>query len=210
MDSKFVQHYALPTSAISPIELRLFDGTSNSIITQSLELPVLFPTGESITFNFYVNPLDPLCSMVLGYNWLTHYNPLIDWVLGSIAFWPQVIDPSILTLTSSARAATLPLQTPKPSVPRISLIGAATFARASKLLGSQSFRLHLSDPSVSNEVPDLTQIPKEYYDYADVFSKTKAFVLAPHRPYDLKIKLEEGSAPLVIGLRNAYAWILQF
>ena len=211
MDSKFVQHYALPASAISPIELRLFDSTSNSVITQSLELPVLFPTGESITFNFYVTPLDPSCSVVLGYNWLTRYNPLIDWVLSSIAFRPQVIDPSIPTMTSSARAATLPpqtpnvsVETPKPSVPRISLIGAAAFVRASKLPGSQSFRLHLSDPSVSgnsasvsDEVPDLSQIPKEYHDYADVFSKTKAFVLAPHRPYDLKIELEEGSAPPV-------------
>ena len=82
------------------------------------------------------------------------------------------------------------------------MIGAAAFVRACKLPGAQSFRLHLSDTSVSaksasvsDEAPDLSHIPKEYHDYADVFSKAKADTLAPHRPYDLKINLEEGTSP---------------
>ena len=71
---------------------------------------------------------------------------------------------------------------------------------ASKFLGSQCYRLNLSDISVSartattsEEPPDLSQIPKEYHDFADVFSKSKAYNLAPHRPYDLKIDIEEGA-----------------
>jgi hypothetical protein len=213
VDTKFVNFHHLPLVSVSPIELELFDGTSNSVITQSLELPVLFSSGESMTISFYVTPLDPSCSVVLGYNWLTRYNPLIDWVLGSIVFRPQLLDPSIPSMTSSARTASLPSQTPsvsteppKPSdsAPRVSLIGAAAFARACKLPGSQSYRIHLSDPalsaksaSVSDEAPDLTHIPEEYHDFADVFSKAKADTLAPHRPYDLKINLEEGTAPPV-------------
>ena len=66
----------------------------------------------------------------------------------------------------------------------------------------QCFSLHLSDSllsaksdSISDEVPDLSQIPKEYHDYADVFSKAEADKLAPHRPYNLKIDLEEGTSP---------------
>jgi hypothetical protein len=168
-----------------------------------------------MTIDFYVTPLDPSCPVVLGFNWLTRYNPLIDWVLGSIAFRPHLFERSIPTLTSSARAAQLPSQNPsfptettKPSVsdsvPRISLIGAAAFVRACKLPGAQSFRIHLSDPavsgksaSVSDEAPDISHVPKEYHDFADVFSKSKADTLAPHRPYDLKINLEEGTAPPV-------------
>jgi len=47
------------------------------------------------------------------------------------------------------------------------------------------------------ETPDLSNVPSEYHKFADVFSKTKAEVLPPHHPYDLKINLEEGAQPPV-------------
>jgi len=47
------------------------------------------------------------------------------------------------------------------------------------------------------ETPDLSNVPSAYHEFADVFSKTKAEVLPPHHPYDLKINLEEGAQPLV-------------
>ena len=63
------------------------------------------------------------------------------------------------------------------------------------------FKIHLSDPSVSTKAssilddPELSHIPKEYHDFADVFDKQKADTLAPHHPYDLKIDIEEGVSP---------------
>jgi len=45
--------------------------------------------------------------------------------------------------------------------------------------------------------PDLSNVLSEYHEFANVFSKTKAETLSPHRPYDLKINLEEGTQPLV-------------
>jgi len=47
------------------------------------------------------------------------------------------------------------------------------------------------------ETPDLSNVPSEYHKFANVFSKMKAEVLPPHRPYDLKINLKEGAQPLV-------------
>jgi len=47
------------------------------------------------------------------------------------------------------------------------------------------------------KTPDLSNVPSEYYKFADVFSKTKAETLSPHHPYDLKINLKEGAQPPV-------------
>ena len=115
---------------------------------------------------------------------------------------------------SSARAAKLPLQnssisneTPKlpASAPSIALISAAPFMRLCKLQGTQTFHIHLSDisvsansASVSEEALDLSNIPEEYHDFANVFSKAKAEKLALHWPYNLKINLEEGTSPLIV------------
>ena len=77
----------------------------------------------------------------------------------------------------------------------IAVIGAAAFLHTSKVLGSHNFELYLcfSDIQANSiklaEAPDLSNIPSEYHEFANVFSKTKAKVLTPHRPYDLKINL---------------------
>ena len=74
---------------------------------------------------------------------------------------------------------------------------------ASKLLDSHNFKLclHSSDIQANcaklAETPDLSNVPSEYHEFADIFSKTKAEILPPHCPYDLKINLEEGAQPLV-------------
>ena len=69
----------------------------------------------------------------------------------------------------------------------------------------QTYCIHLSDisvsansASVSEEAPDLSNIPKEYHDFADIFGKAKAEKLALHQPYDLKINLEEGTSPPIV------------
>src|SRR5258705_4653969 len=42
----------------------------------------------------------------------------------------------------------------------------------------------------------LNNILAEYHDFSDVFSGEKAGTLAPHRPYDLQINVEEGAKPI--------------
>ena len=87
--------------------------------------------------------------------------------------------------------------------PNITIIGAAAFLCVSKLLGSSNFELclHSSDIQANStklaEAPDLSNIPSEYHKFTDIFSKTKAEVLASHHPYNFKINLEEGAQPPV-------------
>jgi len=87
--------------------------------------------------------------------------------------------------------------------PNIAIIGAAAFLYASKLLGFNNFKLCLCSLDIQAnsaklaEVSDLSNIPSKYYEFADIFSKTKAEVLTPHCSYDLKINLEEGAQPSV-------------
>ena len=171
IDSAFVQTHRLPTSGIPPIKLRLLDGTSNSVITQALDLQLNFPTRESQNLTFFVTPLDQGCTIVLGYRWLTHFNPMIDWVLGSIIFHqPSHHDSktsppteTLLLLAIPPVVVEIPLtlkfpDTPVPEIlqsvlpvelqklPRVTLINTAAYTCASKLKGSQCFQLHISSP----------------------------------------------------------------
>ena len=67
----------------------------------------------------------------------------------------------------------------------------------SKMDNTQVYQLFLSDKSTPDDTPvNMMGVSSDYHDFTNVFSKTHAFTPALHRPYDLKIKLEEGTSPL--------------
>jgi len=87
--------------------------------------------------------------------------------------------------------------------PNITIIGAVVFLHTSKLPGSHNFKLCICSSDIQAnsakfaEAPDLSNVSSEYYEFTNVFSKTKTKVLSPYHSYDLKINLVEGAQPLV-------------
>jgi len=207
VDPSFANMNSLSLYSVSPIVLRLFDSTTTTIITEATDLPICFPSGN-------VTPLDSDCKIVLGHNWLTQYNLLIDWVLSSIKFrtstqqvptpssLPDPVAHSLSALRLDATSVLSPSLTNLPQAPGlwappIALINAAAFLKACQLGGSQQFSIQLKPDgsfhaALVDAAPNLSSVPEAYHDFANVFSKAKASVLTPHREYDLKIELEEG------------------
>jgi len=213
----------LKTSATPPVALYLFDGLSNSTISEIANLPIIFSTSDCMNLDFYITLLNSSCSLVLEYNWLTQHNPLIDWVNRSInfcLFLQENLTPSYImanTPLASPSFLDTPLQSSDSTVsilafetsifnseqPNIAIIGAVVFLCASKLLGSHNFELYLHSSDIhANSAKlakafDLSNVPSKYHKFADVFNKTKAETLSPHHLYDLKISLEEEAQPPV-------------
>ena len=211
IDLGFVEKHHLAAYTIPTTRLHLIDSTCNSIITQAIKLHICFSSGEKQTMNFYVTPLDSSCTLVLGHHWLASYNPSIDWVSGSIKFHSKATpaSPPKPTPTPSSEPTPIhpklsPADRSKPGKPpRVTLINAKMFACESTMQGSQCFHLQVATPEATGRsatnMPgpiNLDGVPREYHDFADIFSKSKAGVLADHCPYDLKITLKDGASLL--------------
>jgi hypothetical protein len=197
---------AMHRTRIPPTELRLFDGSSNCVITEAVTLRLRFAGGQEITQQLLLARLDGHSQMVLGYDWLHTYNPLIDWVQATLTFRPR--EPSSATASNpdiSASAATVnPADDPDRAPPTIALVSAQAFLRAQQSTGSRTYKVSLAPSAAAklrgiredyptSEPSDIPGLPPEYADFADVFSEARSNVLAPHRPYDLKIDLEDGA-----------------
>ena len=147
------------------------DRTSNSVITQALNLSIRFPTRETQNLTFFVTPLDQGCMIVLGYRWLTQFNPSVDWVLGHIIFHqssqPEAKTSPPVEIFSPVPTPALPNPIPDPEIPlllvnqkppRVTLINASTFVCACKLKDMQCFQLRISVPETTPQPLPLRSI----------------------------------------------------
>lgn len=132
----------------------------------------------------------PKIPMILGHPWLVTHNLIIDWSKGVIVSW-RCIGSSLNTMFGqSTKGSTLchcplPLET-QPEPPR------HTEAIPLDIMTIPKPQIV---PKSFNTPPELSRVPPEYSDLAEVFSKTRAASLPPHRPYDCPIDLLPGTCP---------------
>jgi hypothetical protein len=205
-----------------PLTLKLFDGSvaPSGPITTYTDLDFQVPGLAPERFRFLATRLDSSVSLALGHDWLHARNPIIDWKAGRLVprasadIQKDVADTpdSSPILADAGQALPLPLtpcsaDDPVPKRPHVSLIGAAAFLQLAYdspiLVGSMSAAKPREPTSAASGTTgttpdaavedDLSHIPACYHDFADVFSKAKANVLPPHRPYDHTIDLEPES-----------------
>jgi len=112
----------------------------------------------------------------------------------------------VATPKTPAATSTAPAATPKARnrflSPKVSRINSTAFNLCARLPGSQIYQLTTTPADTDASPKTAPTIPAEYQDYADVFSKTEAHKLPEHRPYDLSIPLQEGTAPPLLPVYN--------
>ena len=184
IDPFFVACHELPTKLVSLLPLSLINGTVSNFVKEIVTLPIKLACGLSFELNLFVTPLAEEYPIVLGYSWLQSMNPTIDWVKNTLRI-PQTCHPKQIL------------------APPIALIGAVAFKRACRQRGSVLFQL-APTPSGSNyarastllgENAKLTELPEEYMEFSDVFSKNKAKQLLPHHDHDLSIQIKGNAIP---------------
>jgi len=84
----------------------------------------------------------------------------------------------------------------------ITLVNATTFLRACKAQGAIPFQLLVKSSllkgraaHLTKKTPNLTDVPLEYQQFADVFCKSKSKLLPEHCSFNLAIQLEDSATP---------------
>src|SRR5258707_2349282 len=168
---------------LNPILLKMFDGSTPSNVSKKVWMLITFSTGETHHLELFVTSLDENYSLILGYDWLAQHNPSIDWTETKITF-RESKNPKE-KLASGEKID-------------IHMVSALTMTKLCKDPGTPAFMISLANliPSQATAANTLDSILDEYHDFSNVFSGEKVGTLAPHRPYDLQINIEEGVKPI--------------
>src|SRR5258708_35745027 len=193
VDKLFAKKNKLSLSKLlSTIPLRLFDGSTQNSVSHKTTIPLTFSTSETHWTEFYVTKLDKGYSIVLGYDWLVHHNPSIDWAETKVVF------------PGTVKALERP-SIPTSSKFNIQMVLAKTISHLCHEPSNSVYHLdHHSNVEVNKAFPHSTSphseptsdshsirtstlaldsmsgIPVDYHEFHEVFSGTKANTLPPH------------------------------
>uniref|UniRef100_A0A8P4GD59 Retrotransposon gag domain-containing protein n=1 Tax=Dicentrarchus labrax TaxID=13489 RepID=A0A8P4GD59_DICLA len=167
MDWDFAQKLNVKTEPLSlPLEASALDGSFIFKVTHVTE-PVevtIEDHHELMSFHLMHSAQHPL---ILGFPWLKRHNPHIDWCSGKVMGWGRPGVGAGLDLNKKVE------------------IGVVADLNSASVLPHTDLKV---------DRPDLTSIPSCYHDLGEVFLKSKAMSLPPHRPYDCPIELIPGAS----------------
>ena len=104
----------------------------------------------------------------------------MNWVTGEITSWDRNCSVTCIRAVS------------------ISKVFHSSDVSSHKCLELPASRSALTSPRTASsdaDFPDLSRVPPCYLDLKEVFNKTRATSLPPHRPYDCAIDLLPGTSP---------------
>jgi Reverse transcriptase (RNA-dependent DNA polymerase)/RNase H-like domain found in reverse transcriptase/Integrase zinc binding domain/Chromo (CHRromatin Organisation MOdifier) domain/Integrase core domain/Retroviral aspartyl protease len=219
IDTDFAKENQLPMrTKARPFKLEVVDGRpiSSGLVTH--ESPC------KMTVRSHEEELTPSCTklghypVILGIPWLKTHDPTICWSKHNLGFDSSHCHANCLKEPKAQRKPKTPrtvkMRNPKkiaPKVafqstaPKVAMINNHAFKRALRgkaimyqvRLTPETNGLETKELSstATTEASELALIPKEYHEFADVFSKGKAEELPTHAPYDHSIPLQGGTTP---------------
>ncbi|MBW0567954.1 hypothetical protein O181_107669 [Austropuccinia psidii MF-1] len=127
--------------------------------------------------------------VILGYYFLYHFNPIIDWKNGLITYNSSGINfSSSNALATAVNSVALVHELKTPSLPSSIHIPSII---PSQGYGPSSLEVQWDGEEEPEEIDTVLKVvPPAYHQYFDVFSKVKAEKLPPHRACDHHIELE--------------------
>ena len=86
MGEKFVKNNYFLIIPISPMRLKLIDGSYGPPLMRASDVTLTLSCGLVHNIHFLITHLDHEFPAVLGLDWLTQHNLLIKWVMSSVTF----------------------------------------------------------------------------------------------------------------------------
>lgn len=195
IDSSLCSQYEIPLVPCS-IErsLVLIDGSDHCSgpITQ-ITKPLLVKIGTySCTLSFLVSSF-PATQVILGYSFFKAANPVIDWQNKTLTLsspTPKATGSTKNESIVSFNSVEVPTgNTAFRAGPHIDCVTSEEFEEDLTIFG-------VDVDSEQNLNCSIAQVPTEYHDYLDVFSKEAADLLPEERPFDCAITLKDPSCSL--------------
>ncbi|KAH9275221.1 hypothetical protein BASA83_002451 [Batrachochytrium salamandrivorans] len=203
MDSKLAADLHIPLVKLStPIQLRLADGDSSSVISHRT-VPLQLHIGSHVeTASFYVTNL---ChGIILGYSWLERHNPRVNWISRLVDFDSVYCMENCCVGSSRIQGLGKPPDTNKCFPPTVVSDTSKSLVQLNPISGDCSLASILSLDSIQEGVYPFVEasplsesgVPADILSqFESVFSKDLAETLPPHRDFDCSIELIPGSVP---------------